>query len=98
MLTDEEMREVYNKHGEEGLKNKGQHGGHGDMFRYIDSVNYWLLINFPFSSFFGGGGFNFHFGGHGDHSHREIPRGGTIVMEIEVHIGKGLIALIMRDN
>ena len=29
------MREVYNKHGEEGLKNKGQHGGHGDMFRYV---------------------------------------------------------------
>ncbi len=29
------MRDIYNKHGEEGLKNQGQHGGHGDMFRLI---------------------------------------------------------------
>ena len=45
---------------------------------------------FPFpSSFFdgfGGGGFRFHFGGGEDGGHREIPRGGTIHMDIEVSL------------
>ena len=37
-------------------------------------------------SFFGGfGGFRFNFGG-GDGGHREIPRGGTIHMDMEVSL------------
>lgn len=39
------------------------------------------------SSFFDGfGGFSFHFGGGGDGGHREIPRGGTIHMDMEVSL------------
>lgn len=71
VLQDDEKREIYDRHGEEGLKNHGN----GDMF----------------DSFFdgfggGGGGFRFHFGGGGDGGPREIPRGGTIHMDMEVSL------------
>ena len=39
---------------------------------------------FVFSSFFGGG-FGFNFGGNQE-AHREIPRGGTITMEMQVSL------------
>ncbi|KAJ8320571.1 hypothetical protein KUTeg_002158, partial [Tegillarca granosa] len=57
VLSDEEKRKVYDKHGEEGLK-KGDFSG-GD----------------PFSSFFGGGM---------KEQNKEIPRGGDVVMDLEV--------------
>ncbi|XP_020626187.1 dnaJ homolog subfamily B member 11-like [Orbicella faveolata] len=67
VLADDEKRKVYDRHGEEGLKNMHQGGG-GDPFD-------------PFSSFFGGFGFNFESG----HSHhREVPRGSDIQMDLEV--------------
>ena len=34
ILQDEEKREVYDRHGEEGLKNHGN--GHGDSFGYVE--------------------------------------------------------------
>lgn len=33
VLQDEEKRDIYDRHGEEGLKNHGD--GHGDMFGYM---------------------------------------------------------------
>lgn len=33
VLQDEEKREIYDRHGEEGLKNQGS--DHGDMFGYV---------------------------------------------------------------
>ncbi|KAJ8321120.1 hypothetical protein KUTeg_002707 [Tegillarca granosa] len=63
VLSDEEKRKVYDKHGEEGLK-KGDFSG-GD----------------PFSSFFGD--FSF-FGGGMKEQNKEIPRGGDVVMDLEV--------------
>ena len=32
VLQDEDSKEIYDRHGEEGLKNKGHHGS--DVFRY----------------------------------------------------------------
>ncbi|KAJ8019764.1 DnaJ-like subfamily B member 11 [Holothuria leucospilota] len=63
VLSDDEQRKIYDKHGEEGLKEHG--GGHHD----------------PFSSFFGD--FSFAFGG-GHQRDPEIPRGDSIVMDLEV--------------
>merc|ERR1711976_1097299 len=66
ILSDKEKREIYDKHGEEGLK---QQGGFSDPF---DS----------FSSFFGD--FGFGFGGGGRNQEREIPKGGDVVMNLDV--------------
>lgn len=44
------------------------------------------VLSVIYRSFFGGfGGFHFHFGGD-DGGHREIPRGGTIHMDMEVSL------------
>ena len=46
-----------------------------------------LHCYFPCRSFFDGfGGFRFNFGGGGDGGHREVPRGGTIHMDMEVSL------------
>ena len=46
-----------------------------------------LKVVLFFRSFFGGfGGFRFNFGGDGGGGHREIPRGGTIHMDMEVSL------------
>merc|ERR1711976_228811 len=66
VLSDKEKRGIYDKHGEEGLK---QQGGFSDPF---DS----------FSSFFGD--FGFGFGGGGRNQEREIPKGGDVVMNLDV--------------
>lgn len=67
VLSDEELREVYDRYGEDGVKKKAQNQG-GDMF----------------GNFFGG--FGFHFGTAGSDGPREIPRGGTITMTLEVSL------------
>ncbi|KAK7112279.1 dnaJ homolog subfamily B member 11-like [Littorina saxatilis] len=61
VLSDEEKRKVYDRHGEEGLK-QGDMGGD------------------PFSSFFGDFGFGFG----GNQRDQETPRGGDIVMDLDV--------------
>ena len=45
------------------------------------------FLSIMYRSFFGGGfgGFHFHFGGD-DGGHHEIPRGGTIHMDMEVSL------------
>ncbi|GFS10770.1 DnaJ-like protein subfamily B member 11 [Elysia marginata] len=62
VLSDPEKRKIYDKHGEEGLK---QGDTRGD----------------PFSSFFGDFGFGF---GNMREQDREIPRGGDVVMSLDV--------------
>ncbi|CAH1788009.1 unnamed protein product [Owenia fusiformis] len=62
VLSDDDKRKIYNKHGEEGL-NKGDMNGD------------------PFSSFFGG--FS-PFGGFGGQQEQEIPRGGDVIMDLDV--------------
>lgn len=69
VLSDADKRKTYDKHGEEGVQKMG--GGGGDGFD-------------PFESFFGGfGGFGFG-GGNKQRGHGEIPKGGNIVMDLEV--------------
>ena len=72
VLSDKEKREIYNKHGEEGLKEGGQGGGGGD----------------PFADFFGGGfggGFGDFFGfGGGRQQQRGKPKGESIDMPIDI--------------
>lgn len=65
VLQDGDKREIYDRHGEEGLKDHEKNQG-SDVF----------------SSFFGG--FGFHFSSGGDGGHREIPRGGTLTMDLDV--------------
>ncbi|GFO20842.1 Dnaj-like protein subfamily b member 11 [Plakobranchus ocellatus] len=62
VLSDTEKRKIYDRHGEEGLK---QGDTRGD----------------PFSSFFGDFGFGF---GNMREQDREIPRGGDVVMSLDV--------------
>ncbi|XP_069108224.1 dnaJ homolog subfamily B member 11-like [Argopecten irradians] len=62
VLSDDEKRKIYDKHGEEGLK-KGDVSGD------------------PFESFFGG--FSPFFGGSRSQD-REVPRGGDVIMDLEV--------------
>ncbi|XP_065837515.1 dnaJ homolog subfamily B member 11-like [Oscarella lobularis] len=72
VLSDSEKRETYDRHGEEGLKNAGMHDA-SDVF----------------SSFFGngfGGGFHFGFGDDSGGGQREIPRGASIVVDLEVSL------------
>eukprot|EP00118_Oscarella_pearsei_P028797 m.2958 g.2958 ORF g.2958 m.2958 type:complete len:380 (+) comp8989_c0_seq1:1456-2595(+) len=71
VLSDQEKRETYNKHGEEGLKNAGMHDA-GDVFS-------------SFFGGGGGGGFGgFHFGFGGDDSgHQETPRGADVTVDLE---------------
>ncbi|ELT87266.1 hypothetical protein CAPTEDRAFT_207828 [Capitella teleta] len=71
VLSDKEKRDLYDRHGEEGLKQQG--GGFNDPF---DS----------FSSFFGDFGFGFGGGGGGRNQEREIPRGGDVLMDLEVSL------------
>lgn len=68
VLSDADKRKTYDHHGEEGVKKMG--GGGGDGFD-------------PFESFFGGFGFNFG-GGQKRGGQAEIPKGGNIVMDLEV--------------
>jgi len=63
VLSDDDKRQVYDRHGEEGLK-EGDSGGD------------------PFGSFFGG--FNFFGGGMRQQGERDVPRGGTIKMDLDV--------------
>ena len=68
VLSDKEKKELYDQHGEEGLKSQGANQG-GDMF----------------SNFFQGfGGFGFQFGQAGNQGPREIPRGATITLDLDV--------------
>eukprot|EP00731_Ephydatia_muelleri_P019954 Em0012g779a len=68
VLSDKEKKELYDQHGEEGLKSQGANQG-GDMF----------------SNFFQGfGGFGFQFGQAGNQGPREIPRGSTITLDLDV--------------
>lgn len=67
VLQDDDRRKIFDRHGEEGLKDHEKNQGGG-----------------MFNSFFGGG-FGFNFGGNQE-AHREIPRGGTITMEMQVSL------------
>ncbi|XP_052235856.1 dnaJ homolog shv-like [Dreissena polymorpha] len=64
VLSNEDKRKIYDKHGEEGLS-KSDMGGHD-----------------PFASFFGD--FGFGFGGGGRQQEQERPKGGDVVMDLEV--------------
>lgn len=63
VLTDEQKRKTYDRHGEEGLKEGNDAGDFGDMF--------------GFGSMFG-------FGGNQKPGEREIPRGGDVVVDLDV--------------
>jgi len=68
VLSDKEKRQIYDKHGEDGLKEGGAGGGGGD----------------PFGDFFGGGfGDFFGFGG-GNQRKRGKPKGENVVMPIDI--------------
>eukprot|EP00243_Klebsormidium_subtile_P000473 TRINITY_DN107_c0_g2_i1.p1 TRINITY_DN107_c0_g2~~TRINITY_DN107_c0_g2_i1.p1 ORF type:complete len:348 (+),score=92.60 TRINITY_DN107_c0_g2_i1:216-1259(+) len=68
VLSDKEKRQIYDKYGEEGLKQHGQGGGGGGGF-----------ANDIFSQFFGGG---FGFGGMEDEEEK-IPKGDTVVVHLQ---------------
>eukprot|EP00794_Sanderia_malayensis_P017381 gene17381-19120_t len=70
VLSDAEKRKVYDQHGEEGVKKMGGFNDGGGFD--------------PFSSFFGGFGFNFGQQTNGGHQHQEVPKGAEIVMDLEV--------------
>lgn len=72
VLSDNDKRRIYDKHGEEGVQKSGNQGGGED----------------PFASFFGGfggGGFDF-FGGGNDNEHNQRPKGGDVVMDLYVSL------------
>ena len=72
VLSDADKRNIYDKYGEEGLKQQGAGGGGqrgGDPFDI-------------FSSFFGGG-FGFGFGGGGQEQEPETPKGENVVIDLE---------------
>ena len=58
----------------------------GDIYTFSFNIIMTSLFDncYYFSSFFGGS-FGFRFG-QADDGHREIPRGGTITMDLEVHV------------
>lgn len=69
VLSDADKRKTYDRHGEEGVKKMGGFEGGG-----FD----------PFSSFFGDWGFSFNNGNQQRQGHRETPKGGNVVMDLEV--------------
>jgi len=86
VLSDKEKRRIYDRHGEDGLKQhqqQGGGGGHQDIF----------------SQFFGGG---FGFGGTGGQEEEpETPKGDTVVVDLELsvkdlYLGKYL--KVIRDK
>jgi len=70
VLSDDDKRKTFDQHGEEGVTKMG---GGGDGFG-----------GDPFESFFGGFGFNFGGGGNRRGGQGEVPKGGNIVMDLEV--------------
>ena len=76
VLSDSDKRSIYDRYGEEGLKQQGGGGGQrgGDPFDI-------------FNSFFGGGGgggFQFNFGGGGQQDQEpETPKGQDLVIDLE---------------
>eukprot|EP00730_Choanoeca_flexa_P012546 TRINITY_DN437_c0_g1_i1.p1 TRINITY_DN437_c0_g1~~TRINITY_DN437_c0_g1_i1.p1 ORF type:complete len:363 (+),score=97.90 TRINITY_DN437_c0_g1_i1:50-1138(+) len=68
VLSDDEKRPLYDKHGEEGLKQGAQQHDAGDIF----------------SSMFGGGFFNMNFGGGGRGGERQVQRGDDIHLDLDV--------------
>lgn len=69
VLTDAKKREIYDRYGEEGLKQMGGGGGGGHNAQDI------------FSQFFGGFGFNFGFGGEQE---EQTPKGDSVLLDLEV--------------
>ncbi|KAJ1919958.1 DnaJ- protein scj1 [Mycoemilia scoparia] len=85
VLSNKEKRDVYDRYGEEGVKNFGEggSGGGGGGGGFHDPFDI-------FSQFFGGGG-GFGFGGHHHHRHQR-PRGKDIKIDLmltleEIHLG-----------
>lgn len=70
-LSDKEKRKIYDRHGEEGLK---EGGAGGDPFGGGD----------PFADFFGGGFSSFFGGGGGNRRQRGKPQGEHVVMNLDV--------------
>ena len=72
VLSDEEQRKIYDERGEEGLKEHGRGGNNpGDVFS-------------SFFGGFGGGGFQFNFGGGQQGGRDETPHGADVVIDLEV--------------
>eukprot|EP00887_Chlorella_sp_A99_P000337 scaffold13.g337.t1 len=76
VLTDAKKREIYDRYGEEGLKQMGGGGGGGHNAQDI------------FSQFFGGFGFNFGFGGEQE---EQTPKGDSVLLDLEVVRDKNVI-------
>jgi DnaJ homolog subfamily B member 11 len=78
VLSNDEKRKIYDRYGEDGLKQHEQQGGHGGGAGDI------------FSQFFGGFG---GFGGGGGHQEPETPKGQTIRVDMsctveDIYLGK----------
>ncbi|KAK9824319.1 hypothetical protein WJX72_009416 [[Myrmecia] bisecta] len=71
VLSNEEKRRIYDRYGEEGLKQHDQQGGGGGGAADI------------FSQFFGGG---FGFGGFGGEEEEQTPKGNDVYVELEVSL------------
>jgi len=73
VLSDADKRNIYDKYGEEGLKQQGGGGGGG-------GGNPFDIFN---TFFGGGGGFGFNFGGEQQDGEPETPKGADLVIPLE---------------
>lgn len=75
VLSDPEKRKVYDRYGEEGLKQQQEEGGGGPGFSDPSDI---------FEQFFGGGfGFGFGMGGQREEAEERAPRGDDVEVDLE---------------
>ncbi len=76
VLSDDEKRKTYDRHGEEGL-NKGARHDASDIFSGYLSISIMFAYN---PRMFGGGFFNMN----QQHGQHEVPRGHDVTMDLPV--------------